>query len=76
MGMKETLAEKSIEVSRYEYEDTVELVADFGIQHEESVEIVGDTAIIIIDGKQHDVELDGGAQAFINNGVVTIEVEG
>lgn len=75
MGMKETLAEKSIEVSRYEYEDTVELVADFGIQDDEHVEIVGDTAIIIVDGSQYEVELEGNAQAFINNGVVTIEVE-
>jgi hypothetical protein len=75
MEMKETLAEKDIAVSQYEYDGAVELVADFGIQHDEHVEIVGDTAIIMVDGTQYEIALDGDAQAFMNNGVVTIEVE-
>lgn len=76
MSLKETLGESDIEVRRYEYEDAVELVADFGIQHDGTVEIVDDTAIIVVDGTQYEVELDGDAQAFMNNGVVSIEVEG
>jgi hypothetical protein len=64
-------------VRRYEYDDAVVIVVDlndFGA----TVDVVDDTAIVVgSDGDQFDLDLpaDRDAQAFINNGVVTIEGE-
>jgi len=60
---------------RYEYEDSVVLVADLGIG-DATVDVVDDTAIVVTDDDQYEVELpDGAARASLNNGVLTIEVE-
>jgi hypothetical protein len=60
---------------RYEYDDSVVFVGDLGSVGDASVDVVGHTAIVVADGEQHDIELPGGAsQAFIHNGVLTIEV--
>lgn len=75
MSVKEALLEQGVEVRRFEYDDRIELVADFGPLGEESVEIVDDTVIAVADDMQYDVEIEGDAQAFINNGVLTIEVK-
>lgn len=63
---------------RYEYGDEELIVADFGTA-EVSVDVLDDAAIVVVerDGGsfQSEIELpDGDAQAFINNGVLTIEV--
>jgi hypothetical protein len=59
----------------YEYDDETVLVADFG-DTEGYVDIVDDTAIVIVDDKQHEFEVPAGAsRAIMNNGIVTIEVE-
>lgn len=68
------LSERGVAVERREYSDTVELVADFGPAESVSVDVVGDTAIVVRDDETFDVELDGDVQAFIRNGVLTIEV--
>jgi hypothetical protein len=60
---------------RYEYDDSVVLVADLGIG-DAAVDVVDDTAIVVTDDDQYEVELpDGAARASMNNGVLTIEVE-
>jgi len=62
-------------MSRFEYDDAVVLAADLGVVGDASVDIVGGTAIVVVDGEQYDVEVPAGdARAFIRNGVLTIEM--
>lgn len=65
-------------VREYEDGDEPRIVADLGTGVEVSVEVVDDTAIIVFDdGEQMDLDLpESGAQAFIKNGILTIELEG
>ncbi|ADJ14861.1 Hsp20/alpha crystallin family protein [Halalkalicoccus jeotgali] len=68
-------------VRRYEYDDESVIAVDLGSKAGEStVDVVGDTAIVITetsDGEhQEEFDLPGEeARAFIRNGVLTIEVE-
>jgi hypothetical protein len=61
-----------------EYDDGTELlVADVGVGREASVDVVGETAIVVTGGDQYEFQLPGtaeDAQAFMKNGVLTIEV--
>lgn len=68
------LSARGIDVDRREYSDTVQLVADFGPTESVSVDVVGDTVIVVTDDETFDVELEGNVQAFIRNGVLTIEL--
>lgn len=63
-------------VDRYEYGDRTVIAADLGPAAAPSVDVVGETAILVdADGAQHEIELpSGSAEAFNRNGVVTIEV--
>jgi len=74
MNVKEQLGAVDVGVSRREYEDRVEVVADFGPGTEASIDVVDGTVIVVVDDEQHELTVDGDAQAFIKNGVVTIEV--
>ncbi|WP_458188524.1 DUF7127 family protein [Haladaptatus sp. NG-WS-4] len=63
---------------RYRYDGSEVVAADFGTA-DVSIDVLDDVAIIVVerDGEQFQTELelpDGEAEAFINNGVVTIEV--
>jgi hypothetical protein len=69
------LEAENIDVSRFEYEDSVVLAADFGYVDSSSVDVVDDTVIVVADGEQYDIDLDGDARAFMKNGVLTIEVD-
>jgi hypothetical protein len=69
------LEAQDVDVSRFEYDDSVVLAADFGYVDSSSVEVVDDTVIVVADGEQYDIELDGDARAFMRNGVLTIEVD-
>jgi hypothetical protein len=62
-------------VSRYEDDGSVVLAADFGPAADVSVDIVGDTVIAVVDGDQHELQIQGDARAVISNGVLTIEVD-
>lgn len=66
-------------VRRYDRDDGVDVVADFGRAADVSVDLVDGTAILVVEREesvQRELELpDGEAKAFINNGVVTIEVK-
>ncbi|KZN23559.1 hypothetical protein A4G99_11685 [Haladaptatus sp. R4] len=63
---------------RYDYDDGELIVADFGTA-DVSVDVLDDVAIVVVerdgDSFQTEIELSADdAQAFINNGVLTIEV--
>ena len=76
MTVQERLAEQGLPVRRFECEDAVELTVDFGPGAAPSVNVVGDTAIVVADGSQYGIEVGENAKAFISNGILTIEVEG
>jgi len=66
-------------VARMEYSDeTAVLAADIGPGRDATVDLVGDTAIVVVGDEQYEFEVpgDGDAQAFMKNGVLTVEVEG
>lgn len=63
-------------VRQYEYDDATVVAADVG-DHAATVDVVGDTVIVVEgDGDQFELDLPEGrdAQAFITNGILTIEV--
>jgi len=62
-------------IRRFDYEDATTFAADIG--EDGSVDVVGDTAIVVTDDGQYDVSLPdtGDPVAFINNGILTIEVK-
>jgi HSP20 family molecular chaperone IbpA len=66
---------------QYDYDDGTVIVADLGVADEDAtVEVLDDVALVVVEvgGETEQAEIplpDGGsAKAFINNGVVTIEV--
>mgnify|MGYP006308886877 CR=1 FL=1 len=61
---------------RFEYDDGTEIVADLGVGVEGSVDVLDD-AVIVVTEEGDQLELDvpeTDAQAFIKNGVLTVEV--
>lgn len=74
MTLSDQLVERDVEVARREFDDRIEFVADFGPEHEASVDMLEDTVIVVTDGDQYELDVDGDAQAFIRNGILTIEV--
>ena len=64
-----------VAVRRYEYDDGAVLAADFGPAGEAAMDVLGDTVIVVIDGEQHELDVEGDANAFISNGVLTVEVD-
>lgn len=75
MSERQQLAGREPIVRRYEDEDELVVVADVG-PVQGSVDVVDDTAIIVVDDDQFEVDLPAGeARAFMKNGVVTIEVD-
>ncbi len=69
------LSERGIEVARREYSDGVELAADFGPDQDVSVDVVDETVIVVTGEETYDINVEGSVQAFIKNGVLTIEVD-
>jgi hypothetical protein len=70
-------------VSQYEYDDgTVVFAADVGPGRTATVDVVGDTVIVVAGDEQYEFSLPGDdsapvdAEAFMRNGVLTVEVEG
>jgi hypothetical protein len=63
-------------VRQYDYDDGAVIAADFG-HVDGGVDVVDGTAIVVVDGEQHEFEVPATAsRAVMNNGIVTIEVEG
>jgi hypothetical protein len=75
MNVQEQLAEQGLPVRRVEYDDVTQVAVDFGPRADLSVDIVDETVIVIDDDSQYEIDVSEGAQAFISNGVLTIEVE-
>jgi hypothetical protein len=63
-------------VSRYEYDDQIVYAADIG-PGEAAVDVVDNTVMLVRGDEQaeFDVPEPGTAEATINNGVLTVEVE-
>lgn len=76
MTLTEQLVDEDVAVTRHERDDHVEVSADFGPGTSPSVDVVGETVIVVDGNEQYELTVDGDAQAFMKNGVVTIEVEG
>jgi hypothetical protein len=74
MNPSDQLVDGDVEVARREFDDRTEFVADFGPGREASVDVLGDTVIVVADDDQYELETDGDAEAFIRNGILTIEV--
>ncbi len=74
MTLTEQLAAVDATVDRRSYDDHVEIVADFGPDGEATVDIVDGTAIVVSGDDQYDLPVEGEAEAFMRNGVLTIEV--
>ena len=64
-----------VAVRRYEYDDGVVLAVDFGPSGEATVDVVDGTVIVVVGDEQHEMDVEGSADASISNGVLTIEVE-
>lgn len=79
MSLKHIADRDDVFARRYQYDDAEVLAADLGDASEASVDLLGDEAIVVVgdgdDARQLELELpDGEAEAFITNGVLTIEV--
>ncbi len=74
MEAYQQLSERGVEVTRREYSNGVELAADFGPGRDVSVDVVDETVIVVTDEDTYDIEVNGTVQAFIKNGVLTIDV--
>lgn len=77
MNLNRSAGERDVLVRRYEYADRWVVVADLGVGDGAiDVDVVGETAIVVADGEQAELELPGPAtNVDVNNGVLTIEVE-
>jgi HSP20 family molecular chaperone IbpA len=78
--MRSLTSEDGAAVRRYEYDDTAVVVADIGAAREAAVDVVEETAIVVVGddagGVEREVALPpGDASARVNNGVVTVEVQ-
>lgn len=62
-------------VTRQEYDGDSVIVADFGVASDDvAVDIVGETAIVVLDDEQVEFEVPEDADGIsVNNGIVTIE---
>ena len=65
-----------VSTARYEYDDgSIVFVGDLGFAADATLDVVGDTAIVVAGDEQYEFELPtDDAQAFMKNGVLTIEV--
>ena len=76
MSLAQQFAAADIEVSRRTYDDAVVFAADFGPAADATVDVVGDTVIVVAGDDQYEFDVDAGAEAeaFVQNGVLTVEV--
>lgn len=73
-----TTGDDAKQLRRYEYDEGMVFAADFGTTFDEgSVDVVDGTVIVVVDDEQHEFDLPQGAdaQAFMKNGVLTVEID-
>ncbi|WP_290813408.1 Hsp20/alpha crystallin family protein [Halovivax sp.] len=79
MTLEQLTADQDAVVRHYEYDDGAVVAVDFGpASTDASVDVVDDTAIVVVGERQYDIDLPadaGDAHTFIKNGVLTIDVE-
>jgi len=82
MTQEQFLNEEKRMVRRYQYDDQFVVVADLGVTDADvDIDVLDDRALVVFDDgsnvAQLELQLPEGAasRGFINNGVVTIEVE-
>lgn len=65
-----------VPVRRFERDDgTFVLATDFGVATDATVDVVDETAIVVVGSEQYDIDLPAGdAHTFMKNGVLTVEV--
>lgn len=70
-----TADRQGVIVQEHEYEDETVIAVDFGVNTNElSVDIVEDTAIVVVDGKQIEFEIPSDAEEVTtNDGILTIK---
>ncbi|MFC7079826.1 DUF7127 family protein [Halorussus caseinilyticus] len=79
MSLKHIADRDDVFARRYVYDDEEVLVADLGVGNDATVDVLDDAAIVVFedDDEARQIELqlpESGAEAFITNGVLTIEV--
>jgi hypothetical protein len=74
MNLKQQFAAEDVEWRRHEHDGRIEFAAEFGPQGDSSADVVGNTLIVVAGGEQYEFDVDPDARAFINNGVLTVEV--
>lgn len=76
----EAQSRSDLPVRRYDYEHESLIVADLGGAGDASVEVLGETAVVVVERPDGDVQYEidlppeGVSNTFITNGVLTIEV--
>lgn len=75
MTPTDSVIAEDVGISRREYDDHVQIVADFGAETVASVDVIEDTVIVVTGDDQYELDVDGDAQAFMQNGILTIEVK-
>ncbi|MDZ7730177.1 MAG: Hsp20/alpha crystallin family protein [Natrialbaceae archaeon] len=78
MQFEELTHDSDQTASRFEYDDETVLAVDFGSAVDGSIDIVDETVIVVLEDDQYELELpapSAGAEAFMKNGVLTIELE-
>ena len=78
MTLDQFTREEGAVARRYRYDDRTVVAVDFGPTADASVDVVDDTAIVVVDGEQYEFDLPEGADdahTFIKTGVLTIETE-
>jgi hypothetical protein len=70
--------DEDVVARRYSYADGDVLAFDLGAGVDGAVDVVDGTLMVVVDDEQYERELPAGtgAQATINNGVVTVEIRG
>jgi len=60
----------------YEYDGRTVIAIDLGPRADPAVDVIDGTAILVVDGDQHEFEIPADAERGVNkNGVVTFEVD-
>ncbi len=76
MNLQQQFPDERVGVREFAYDDRTVWAVDFGPGVDGTVDVVDDTAIVLVGDEQYDVDLADGAEVFMKNGVLTIEVEG
>jgi hypothetical protein len=65
-----------VTLTQREYDETVELTVDFGADAHASVDVVGNTTIVVADDEQYEFEVpDEATEVTTNDGMLIIRSE-